>query len=277
MREKMEFINGALEQHEVCAIYSLFSGGHDSLTATHLASQHPAFTGVIHIDTGTGLPETLNFVKETCAVHDWPLVIQQPCMPYESILMKWGFPGPAMHPTVYQRLKERALRQAIKDIKKAAGHSGKNKVKVGLASGVRIQESDRRAEIRTDTHTDGSALYIPLIHDFAAVDVTEYISRQRLRRSPVKDKIHMSGECFCGCYSRPAELAELKIWYPAQHERILRWRNLVRLARENQVWEYGQGFRGEVTIKENACEWGGPKGAHPPEQGDFLMMCQHCR
>lgn len=102
-------IDRALSEYNVAGIYSLFSGGHDSLVATHIASQHPAFSGVLHIDTGTGLPETKQFVLGTCREYGWPLTIKRPYLPFESFLVKVGFPGPAYHSLMYARLKDRPL------------------------------------------------------------------------------------------------------------------------------------------------------------------------
>ncbi len=36
-----------------------------------------------------------------------------------------------------------------------------------------------------------------------------------LRRSPVVDLIHKSGECLCGAFASKGELAELALWFPA--------------------------------------------------------------
>ena len=47
------------------AVFGLFSGGHDSLTATYVASQHSAFTAAVHINTGIGIEATREFVRKT--------------------------------------------------------------------------------------------------------------------------------------------------------------------------------------------------------------------
>ena len=54
-------------------VIALFSGGHDSLCATHLASRFRRFDGVAHINTGIGVEETREFVRTTCARYGWPL------------------------------------------------------------------------------------------------------------------------------------------------------------------------------------------------------------
>lgn len=266
---ELQLIDQAVSEYKVDRVYGLFSGGHDSLTACHYASNHPKFAGCIHIDTTTGLPETQEFVKETCKAQGWPLIIQRPFLEYTSLIMKYGFPGAPFHGFMYQRLKERPLNEVIKKIKNG-------KENIGLISGVRKQESDRRAEISDDLHKDGSKIWIPLIANFSAIDCTDYIADNNLTRSPIKDKIHMSGECFCGAFSRPGEFHELKFWYPWQAERIERWQELVRLAQSLQIWEQENGFREDVTIKEKHCEWGHHAG-NTSNQMELFPMCAFCR
>ena len=271
---ELEMIDRAMEEHEIIGVYSLFSGGHDSLTVTHLTSHHSAFSGVIHIDTGTGLPETKKFVRETCREHEWPLIIHRPHMPYESFIVKRGFPGPAGHGWMYDRLKDRALRIATRDIRLAADAARKSKVM--LISGVRKQESDRRAAIQDDMHEEGIRLWMPLIAQWTATDCSNYMKDNGLKRSPVKDTLHMSGECFCGAYKKPHEFNEVEYWYPDQAERIRKWEELVQCAYKNQLWEQECGLREEMTIEEWTTQWGTSRD-YSNEQQPLFPMCQLCR
>jgi tRNA(Ile)-lysidine synthase TilS/MesJ len=51
-RQSMQIIDDALaSQKSVSHLFGLFSGGHDSLCATHVASRHPRFTRAAHINT----------------------------------------------------------------------------------------------------------------------------------------------------------------------------------------------------------------------------------
>lgn len=150
----MEMIDRAIEEHHGIAVYSLFSGGHDSLVATHVASHHPMFRGVIHIDTGTGLRETREFVEKTCEEQGWELIVIKAHLPFESYLVKLGFPGPGMHHYIYTRLKDRPLRYLLGQLKSEFGAGRKHHFI--LASGVRKDESDRRADIQDHPHVDKS-------------------------------------------------------------------------------------------------------------------------
>ena len=44
----LDLMNAAIEEHNPVAVFAMFSGGHDSLTATHIAAQHPKFTAAVH-------------------------------------------------------------------------------------------------------------------------------------------------------------------------------------------------------------------------------------
>lgn len=276
---ELKIINDFIAEHDVIGIYALFSGGHDSLTATHLASQHPGFSGVIHIDTGTGLPETRQFVIDTCRRYEWPLIIKRPPNSYESYIIQFGFPGPPAHKYMYVRLKERALEAVTRQIKSdcAKNNGGVSRTaKIILISGVRSLESDRRADIMPEPFFRGSKAFLPIIADWTATDCSNYIADNGIQRSPVKDRLHMSGECFCGAYKKPTEFLEIQEWFPAQAERIGHWERLVKQAREVQIWEYENGIREDIPIAEWACQWGTTRD-YNNEQMPLFPMCQMCR
>ncbi|MBX9583427.1 MAG: hypothetical protein K2X87_24260 [Gemmataceae bacterium] len=113
--EVTAILNRAVGEHRPVKVFALFSGGHDSLCAAHVASRTPRFDGCVHVDTSTGVPQTLEFVRATCRAHGWPLREYRPPMSYEDIVLRWGFPGPAGHPMMYGRLKERCLRQLVRE------------------------------------------------------------------------------------------------------------------------------------------------------------------
>lgn len=264
------------KEYSVIGVYGLFSGGHDSLTACHVASKHPDFKGVIHIDTTTGLKETQDFVRQTAQEQGWPLTIKRPYMNYEAFIVRRGFPGPAMHRETYDKLKDRTLRQVTREIKEGFGESKNSQAKIILVSGARVQESNRRAEINTEPHVEGVRLWLPIIADFTATDCTHYIRENGLKRSPVKDKIHMSGECFCGAFARPSEFHELEHWFPEQAKRIRYWESLVGMVAENRRREYEAGLCPEnELINDRYCKWGWKDGL--PKEQTSMPMCWQCR
>ena len=67
-------LSEAVDRFKPKSVFGLFSGGHDSLTATYIASLHPSFTAAVHINTGIGIEATRDFVRNTCANRNWKLL-----------------------------------------------------------------------------------------------------------------------------------------------------------------------------------------------------------
>ena len=65
-REALAVIDAAVREYRPSHLFALFSGGHDSLTATAITAQHPRFTAAVHINTGIGsrtLPRRFDFLR----------------------------------------------------------------------------------------------------------------------------------------------------------------------------------------------------------------------
>lgn len=229
-------LDEAIERFNPLHVFGLFSGGHDSLCACHIASQHPRFDGCIHINTGIGIEETRVFVRQTCKGFGWPLKEYHPPQSYESMVIEYGFPGPAMHWKMYHRLKERCLRQLLKD-------HGTKKDKIVFVSGVRRQESQRRMlscdardPIQEGPEPSRRAIWTNIIVDWSGGDKNEYIRKNNLPKNPVVELLCMSGECLCGAFAQPNELEEIRMFYPAAAEEIDRIADLVEAAGKHCVW-----------------------------------------
>jgi 3'-phosphoadenosine 5'-phosphosulfate sulfotransferase (PAPS reductase)/FAD synthetase len=163
--------------------YALFSGGHDSLVSAHTAMTSGTASTVLHIDTGIGIPQTQEFVKDTCARHGWELEIVGSDFEYDEIVKEHGFPGPGVHIIMYSKLKERALRKV------ARRHDDKPR----FVTGVRKQESDRRfRNVEPETEA-ASWIWAANIHEMTKDDVEAYIDEHDLQRSSVKQQYHHSG------------------------------------------------------------------------------------
>lgn len=215
-------IQEAIALHKPVATFALFSGGHDSLTASYIANLIPAVTATVHINTGIGVPETRIFVRETCAERAWRLLelharfnrrangTDDPQC-YDVIVKRYGFPGPHGHNLMYARLKQRQIQALCRMYKKKRGD------KILLIAGCRSEESVRRIRNTKPLSSEKGTcrIWVNPIHDFTKFDCSAIIAHGGLRRSPVVDLIHKSGECLCGAFAKPGELAELAVWFPA--------------------------------------------------------------
>lgn len=261
-----DIINDAIAEYKLDGIVGLFSGGHHSLVATHVASQHPLFKGAIHINTGTGIPETTHFVVNTCDAQKWELWIGKPATTYEMLIVKMGFPGPSQHPTIYRMLKERPLKEVLKSVRKI---HGKN---IGMITGAMASESNRRMGHGQIIRKDGVGVWINPLWDWNPLDIARYMKENNLPRNPVKDAMHISGECLCGCFARSEEMRQLEIWYPETAKKIKARQELVK-----KVHELGLN-----SIPYNQQQWGHGSNATrgmkaiPDEQMELLPMCWFC-
>lgn len=256
----------AIARYEPKKVFALLSGGHDSLTATVLSFKAlgVALDGVVHIDTGIGIPETQQFVIDVCKANNWPLFIYRAAentkadgapdpQIYDDIVIKNGFPGPAAHRIMYSKLKQRQVRRLVRD------HKEKRMDKIMLISGVRLAESTRRMGNVKEAHIDGAQVWVsPMLH-FTDSDQAQLMELWGIPKNPVKQKLCMSGECLCGAFAQKGELAEIRIWYPAVADRIEALQEKVKAAGHQGLWEEG-GFKKSK---------GNPKT-------DNLMMCVKC-
>lgn len=250
----MEVIDAAVAEHQPVKVFALFSGGHDSVTSTHIAAQHPAFSGVVHVNTGIGIEETRDYVRATCAQHGWPLYeLHAPEGLYERECLEFGMPGgPIQHGVFYQKLKDDQLRTLVREHKRFRGD------RVGLVTGVRLAESQRRMKVHPEPiRREGAQLWINPILSFTAYDIGDYMEANDIARNPVVDKLHRSGECLCGALARPEELDEIGFWYPAVAQRI---KDL-----EHECFKRG--------VPHN---WGSAPSQPMNENQPMLPLCQSC-
>lgn len=252
-----ETLTGALERYNPVACFALFSGGHDSLVSTHIAMQHPAIQAVVHVNTGIGIEQTRQFVRDICARFGWLLLeyrAEDHGQYYERIVLENGFPGPGQHHKMYARLKERALRALKRDYAPRQN--------MLLVTGIRRQESVKRMGIARPIQYQGSYIWTAPIVEWSADDCDAYMQQHGLPRNRVKDQLCISGECLCGAFARRGEMAELKAHYPEVHARI---KALEARCQQAGVWHrWGSG--------------GPPKWYRQEQAGQqvFMPLCSSC-
>lgn len=245
VQESLKIIDDAVEEYKLKKLFALFSGGHDSLVSTHVASQHPAFAGVLHIHTGIGVEQTRQFVRDTCESYEWPLFVYKATeyqkadgtpepQIYEDLVMEYGFPGPFFHPMMYQRLKERPLQQFIRDRKKEdwAGWGES----VGLGSGVRQQESRIRMGYESPVSVVEDQVWVASCFYWSKHECTAYRTFYGLPSNDVVELLCMSGECLCGAYARKGELDILEACYPETAQRL---RDLEKRVKDETPYFWG--------------------------------------
>ena len=251
---ELSVIDAAIQEHAPSHLFALFSGGHDSLASTHLVSQHPAFRGVVHVNTGIGIEETREFVRDTCRRQGWPLLEYHPPEGlYERRCLRFGLPGgPVQHTATYHLLKGDQIKRAVRE------HKTHRLDRIALVTGVRKQESARRLRLHpVPIRREGARVWVNPTLEWSALDVSRYVDAQGLQRNPVVDKLHRSGECLCGALADPKELGEIEFWYPEVGKRI---REL-----EHACFKRGLPYR-----------WGRDASVPIDPAQPMLPLCQSC-
>lgn len=216
----------------------LFSGGHDSICATYIASMHSAFTGdVHHIDTGIGAKATRQFVEDVAREFRWALVVHRSPATYERFVTRLGFPGPGSHQWVYNWLKDRCVSAIVR----ARGRTA-------LITGCREQESTRRmgnvervkvgeTSRKSGKVTKRSRIWTAPCFDWSSAEQRAFMEYADLPRNPIKESpLAMSGECFCGAFARPDEIAMIQRYAPDVAEEIARLAAIAEASGTHAAW-----------------------------------------
>lgn len=238
-----------LDGHTLVASALLFSGGNDSTTLGHIFRHR--VTHVIHANTTIGIEETRVFVRDTCKAWGLPLIEKVAPTSFRELVIERGFPGPAMHFKMYQRLKERCLRAALRDLV-----SNPYRERVVFVAGRRRQESARRADVAL-SERDGSAIWVSPLAFWTSLDMNTYRTTHDVPRNTVSDTLHMSGECLCGAFAHRGELDEIGYWFPAMKAEIEALEAEVRSAGHPEpycTWGHGQGKPSQSGPMCSSCD-----------------------
>ena len=263
--ESHRIIDEAIETYvtrygkELTATCVLYSGGNDSTVLAHMMTGRADC--LAHINTGIGIPETEQFVEDTAKAWGIPLVVKTPPTSYRELVIERGFPGPAMHYKMYQRLKERGLIE----VRREFVSNGRDQ-RVFFLAGRRRSESERRRFIAAHERR-GSIVWASPLLPWTKWDLNTYRQMHEdtdrpVPTNPVSAKLHMSGECLCGAFAKPHELDEIDYWYPETAQVI---RDL-----EAEVKAAGH--------PEPLCQWGWGS-MHPIDPRQVRksgMLCSGC-
>lgn len=270
-------------------VYACFSGGYDSAAAVLMTLQTLPWakqasspdhgkTRVLHINTGIGIEATRQYVRDCCAGGPILDEIKTPISYEELVLGKvpgyaGGFPGPPMHGLFYNRLKERAIRIAVRQAKELeVGDPRKRKFSnVMFVSGIRHDESKIRAGYQRCISKVGSQVWVNPLYWATVDDFREIRKLLNLPANPVKDKLGMSGECTCGAYAERGELERIHYVCPDTANYIRGLEKKVRAAGFDWDWE----DPGPPKDRNKPC----PQvkdGIYIPDQESFRPMCASC-
>ena len=230
-----EVIQKTIDEYRPERWFVGFSGGRDSIVATHWMMSNVQGCEVVHCNTGIGIEKTRSYVRETCADYGWPLheiFAKEDCgMDYDEIVLESGFPGPSQHMRMYIQLKERCIEKLVRDNK--THRMGK----IVIATGIRHDESMIRAGYTGREVTQkGAQVWVNPLYSWNIEQFNEYRCANNLPHNEVTDMLGFSGECLCGAYAAPGELARIRAVEPATADRIERLQ--IESMRRGRTWSY---------------------------------------
>lgn len=111
----LALLDSAVRQYKPKMVVGLMSGGDDSIPACYVASLHPQFSGILHVNTGIGIEATREHVRKICAEGGWRLWEYEAGDVYERFVERLGFPSPSMHGQMYHLLKKDQIMRFERD------------------------------------------------------------------------------------------------------------------------------------------------------------------
>lgn len=265
------------QEHNPKAWVWLFSGGDDSLACGTACAEALQEVGekidyAIFCDTGTCIPETKQFVVDTCHAMSIPLLIGTTTDKdsYEKYVLRFGFPGQnhRQHTVMYRMLKAHSLSRCISQIRQKRKH-----FPIALLTGARIDESTRRmATAGKAIEKRGSDIWVNPIHHWTKTDIHHYFGSKQVERSIVAQTIGRSGECNCGVFGSPQELDEIRIVSPTFYAYMCDLE--ARVMQKGFCWGWGQSPPTDLLqIAGGQLQMEGMQSDH---YAQTMFMCSTC-
>ena len=216
-----EIVDSAVADYKPVAIYVGFSGGNDSRAVVHWMMNNVPGCQPVHFNTGIGIEATRQYVRDTCADYGWKLTeirAKEDCgQDYDALVRRYGFPGPDGHRLMYQRLKERCVYELVKRVKVGLPR----RAKVLLATGIRNDESlIRMGYAGREVNKVRAQIWANPLYWWPKEQRDSYNASSGMPRNPIADALGMSGECGCGAFAHPGELARWSAVDPSFGKRI---------------------------------------------------------
>ncbi len=263
--ESKEIIDKAVADYKPYATVLMLSGGDDSRLTQEVLRElgiRPDF--IIHGVTGTGIKQTTDFVRKIAATTDSKYVEADAGDAYIDYLLRKGFfgKGVSAHKFSYHVLKAIFFRKAVSHHIR----NGKRNRKVLFFNGVRVDESDNRADKLGDNpyNIDPAAksnIWVNVVHWWTTKQRDQYLSGNSCERSPVSICLGRSGECMCGTMQSGADRMLASEFYPEWGEWI---DELDKFITKKFGWGWGMSASKKM-IQDTK------------DVSDFMPMCIGCK
>ena len=114
----------------------------------------------------------------------------------------------------------------------------------------------RKTKAKKYIYNDGKMWFISPLYYKSNDWVMKYFIENDIKRSPVYETLHISGDCLCGCFAKKEELKLLEMFHPEVFTEIKRLEKLVKEkgspeAKENSVWGIHNQTTESVEAQDN--------------------------
>lgn len=267
LKESHFIVDKAIKDENPYAICLMLSGGDDSVTALQVALMLGVkIDFIIHGVTGTGLPCVRKYVHELAESKGIKIIEANAGTAFEDYVNRKGFFGRGndAHKFSYHLLKVNPFDRAIsKHIRK--GVKGR---KLILLNGVRIEESDNRADNFGDDPyrwLRDNNLWVNIIHWWTKVQCLDFLKSEGVTRNPASVELDRSCECNCGTMQSQADIQRVSEFDPAWGE----WMNNLRKRITKKFgWDICQQPSKQQLQEVKAAVTGLP---------EFMPMCVGCK
>jgi 3'-phosphoadenosine 5'-phosphosulfate sulfotransferase (PAPS reductase)/FAD synthetase len=216
-QQSQDIIDRALRELRPYAVIMMLSGGDDSLTAYHVARALGVhIDAIIHVKTGTGIPDTTQFVRRVGEQAEEQYFEADATGAYEDYVLRKGFFGRGLiaHTYAYHLLKADGFRKLISQ----HFRQGKRGRDILLLNGARQHESENRMftmkePIQRENQTSRN-WWVNIINDWTKLQCRAFLNERGIERNPVTRNLCRSGECMCGTMQNAEERREAAFFYP---------------------------------------------------------------
>lgn len=198
-----------VEEYAIRSLVCCFSGGKDSLCATHYVLSELEGVDidkyVVYVDTTVMLPGTTDFVEVISNKLGWPLKILRPEIDFWTWVGEKNMPMPSIHRRwCCAKLKLDPIKDFVRNLKPQRAE----------ITGLRRDESQARRNLPELFYLKKSWVwkYAPIV-EWTEKDVLRYLRGNNLPMPP-NYRLGIKETCLCGAYSNKKQMEIVRGRFP---------------------------------------------------------------
>jgi phosphoadenosine phosphosulfate reductase len=207
-------VKAFVERYGIRSAVCCFSGGRDSLVATHLFMRETEGMDLdrraVIVDTTVMVPTAIEFAREVSARFGWPLEVLRPERDFWTLAREWGTPGRNRRWCCYA-LKLEPIFSYVEKLRRPRA----------MVTGLRRAESRRRARLEEVIYRRrvGAWGYAPII-TWSDREVLDYMKRYGLP-TPPHYAMGIPETCICGAFTSKKSLYAVRAHFPDLFQKFI--------------------------------------------------------